>query len=390
MKFKKAIAVILAVITVLCLFASCGSKGGSSTKNAPAKAAKLDLPDKKVVVLVAPADEYPEDYAAAQELKKAYPKTVEIKEYSDSRKLVAGDAEIIKLSEEAAADANVGAIIYARATEFTNYAINKAKLKNKDIITVAIEPEDKLSSVSGAASLVLTCDWEAAAKDMVNTAKAMGAEFFAFLSFDRHLDNELVQAQKGYFKAACDEAGLTYTEDKCFDPTRAEGFERAKLVAKERIAGLELNGRIVYGRTAVFCTDSVVQAAIAEFADEKGLILLSPNFPSAYGPAAEKYGIKLDDNWKNPSNLVKKLAAAIEENTEGKAVFGIYNKTLMRSFVFGAFYCAVDLLNGVEDAASSFAARLKSTSEDASFAAKAVEGYENVYAAYENGFSAIK
>ncbi|MBR5112543.1 MAG: DUF3798 domain-containing protein, partial [Clostridia bacterium] len=162
---KRIFSALLAVILVFSL-ASCGKK-----KKAEKFSKELKLPDKKVAILVAPEAQYPEDYRAAKVLEAQYPDNVIVKEYADSRVLVAGDAEIITLSKELAADETVGAIVYARATQFTNSAIQRAKEINDSLYTVAVEPEQSLSDIYSSANLVLCADWMKYSKDIVDTAK---------------------------------------------------------------------------------------------------------------------------------------------------------------------------------------------------------------------------
>ena len=85
---KKIISVMLICLFVLS-FAACG-KGGKAEKHS----VELEIPDKKVAVLVAPESQYPEDYMAAKALEEQYPDNVVVREYADSRVLVPGDAEM--------------------------------------------------------------------------------------------------------------------------------------------------------------------------------------------------------------------------------------------------------------------------------------------------------
>lgn len=79
--FKKIIAVLLTAALILS-FAACGKKEKEPTE-------PIEAPAKKVAVLVAPEAQYPEDYKAATELAAAYPETVTVGEYADSRILKA-------------------------------------------------------------------------------------------------------------------------------------------------------------------------------------------------------------------------------------------------------------------------------------------------------------
>ena len=116
--FRKTVAVLLAV----CLLGGLCACGNSVKTN------------KKIAIITAPKDEYPEDYLAARALAQKYPETVVLRECEDSRILQKDDPQIVTLAQELAADPDVGAIIFARAARFTSTALIRAKslLTNKE------------------------------------------------------------------------------------------------------------------------------------------------------------------------------------------------------------------------------------------------------------------
>lgn len=333
---KRIIAVILCFALFLCA-AACGQNPNEA----------IVPSEKKVAILVAPQAQYPEDYAAAMAIQAEYPDSIIVKEYADSRILKAGDGEIITLSEELAADSTVGAILYARATEFTDDAIYRAKKVNPAVVTVAIEPEDNLKAVAETASLVLCCDWAAAAADMVNTAKGMGAEYFVFFSTVRHGENPLVLHQSEAFRTACESAGITFRTANGADPTAAEGIANAEKVIREQLGRMVLNNEITGKNAVLFSTDSAVQSTLIALAEEKEMLYLSPNFPSAYGGLDAYFDVAAPDSvtdTKTHINAVKKAAA------DSKGRFACYNFSLMNTMVDAAVYCTFDLLNGTATA----------------------------------------
>ena len=190
--FKKIIAVLLTAALILS-FAACGKKEKEPTE-------PIEAPTKKVAVLVAPEAQYPEDYKAATELAAAYPETVTVGEYADSRILKAGNPEIMQLSEELAKDSSIGAIIYARATQYTSLAITAAKKINPDLVTACIEPEDSVDTLSQLSDVVFCADWNKAAQDIISTAKEAGAEYFVMFSFNRHITDNPFHAKIIYRK----------------------------------------------------------------------------------------------------------------------------------------------------------------------------------------------
>lgn len=376
--FRKASAIIL-VIALIFTLAACGKSKGEAVK----------VPkDKKVAVLVAPKEQYPEDYLSAMALQAEYPDTVVVKEYSDSRKLVAGDGPIVSISSELAADPTIGAIVYARATEFAYYASAKAKVAasadKRELITIAIEPEDSLKSVSNSCDLVIGCDWSAAAKDIAASAKKMGAEYFVFFTFKRHIENEYVVWQRDCLKAACEEAGIVFVEKNADDPTNAAGITRAKQSVKDGLGALLLNEKIKGDKVVLFSTDSAVQSTLVEIADSKGMMYIMPNFPTAYSGLAEAYSVEIGDKL-SASDFAKAEKKAAAANKEGKGVFAAYNGELMNTLIEGAVITAFDMLNGTTTA-DNLAERASTRftgKKTFSFAPVLADKYSNIFGAYD-------
>ena len=135
--------------------------------------------------------------------------------------------------------------------------------------------------------------------------------------------------------------------------------------------------------------DNYTDTPLAELAAEKGYIYISPNFPSVFGGAAEKYDLKPADTGYIAADFAKQLSAAFKADKENKGTFGYYGKNLMRSLVFGAFYCTFDILNGGAGDTGSVVNRL-SEALGSSAAAGIYGAYDNVFTAYEKGFEIIK
>lgn len=376
--FRKASAIALVIILIFSL-AACGKSKGEA----------IAVPkDKKVAILVAPKEQYPEDYLAAMALQKEYPDTVVVKEYSDSRKLVPGDGPIISISCELAADPTVGAIVYARATEFAYLASAKAKAAaeadKRELFTIAIEPEDIVKSVSNCCDLVIGCDWAAAAEDIAASAKKMGAEYFVFFTFDRHIGNDYVVWQRDSLKAACEKAGIAFVEKNGDDPTNAAGINRAKQSIKDGVGSLILNEKIKGEKVVLFSTDSSVQSTLVEIADSKGMMYITPNCPSAYSGLAEAYSVEIGDKL-SASDFAKAEKKAASANKEGKGKFAAYNGELINALVKGSVITAFDMLNGTTTADNlTERASVRFTGEkNFTFNPVLTEKYPNVFGAYD-------
>lgn len=382
--FKKIFALILALATVFSIAACNKDKPQKQTE-------EVLVPEKKVAILVAPQEQYPEDYNAAKALAEKYPDKVVVKEYPDSRVLVAGDSQIITISEEIAKDNSFGAIIYARATQFTIDAINKAKKANPDILTVCLEPEEPLSRISSLADLVICADWAKAAKDIVASAKAAKAEYFVMLSFNRHLNNELYKGLRSAIEAACKESEITYVYDNAADTNSAGGAATTVRYITEVIPRLVNNKKIAGENVAFFSTDSSVQAELVRQAQAKGFIYICPSFPTAYNGIGEAYTVQYN---KDTSAYVEALKAAAAANAQGKGRLSAYTFPLASVMLEGALNTVFDMLGGkttADNMADRVTMRLNDAAGSDKFSSGAFsEDYKNVFTAYAaDSFAAL-
>lgn len=381
--FKKICAVLLVAVLAFS-FAACGSKKDKEYVSAP---------DKKVAILVAPKSVYPEEYLAAAKLAKQYPDTIILKEFSDSRELYEGVPDEISISVELAADENIGAIIYPRATYNTITAIEEAKAKNNNLHFICTEPECSIDHLSPLVDAIITVDWEKAANEIVEKAKAQGAKYFLMFSINRHIgENSLFALEREYFEIACKEKGLKFVYDNAADTHDAGGIERAKLYVKESVARQILNNKVEKTGVALFSTDSSVQTALIETANKKGLIYVSPAVPSAYSGIGELYA---SDDTLEYSAYVEALKAAISEDAEQNARLSVYTYPLATQMTNGALYLAFDILEGKttsENLAERITMRFKdnATNDKLTVTINKDETLSNVFQVYCPGFENIK
>ncbi len=384
---KKAAALMLVAVLMLS-FAACKDNQASKEPD------DIVLPEKKVAILVAPESQYPEDYRAAKELAEKYPDNVIVKEYSDSRVLRAGDPEIKQYSKELAENSEIGAIIYARATQFTTNAIAAAKEVNPNIVTVCIEPEESVEKISEAADLVLCADWGKAAEDIVAEAKEQGAKYFVVYSFNRHItNNPLIRAENDAIKTACEAQGITYIYESSLDPIYPTLGNAGKYI-KESVARL-FNNNVIEGKDVVlFSTDGTVQPTIVEVSNEKGFIYICPSFPTAYNGIGEVYEAAMPESVNDTAAYVANLKAAVEADTAGTARFSVYSFPLASKLLTGALYSTFDMLNGTtaaENLAEKVQSRVNAAADSENFTVEAYNTVlKNTFKAYCPGFEKIK
>ena len=383
---KRIIAAALAFVLVFSL-AAC-----KNTQNP--KADPIVPSEKKVAILVAPENQYPEDYKAATELAEAYPDKIVVKEYADSRILKAGNPEIMTISQELAKDTEIGAIIYARATQFTTNAINAAKLINPELVTICIEPEESIEKIANISNLVLCVDWAKAANDIVATAKAQGAKHFVVFSINRHIsDNPLIRNANAAIKAACEAEGLSYIYENSLDPIYSSGIRGSQQFIREAVARLFNNGTVEGSDVALFSTDGSVQSTLIEVANTRGLIYTCPSFPTAYNGIGEAYEISMPGKIADVEGYIKTAKEVISADTEGKARISAYKFPLATTLLASAVHCAFDILNGTttaENFAEKISARVNVAANNKNFTIAAYDTLTNTFMAYCPGFETIK
>ncbi len=378
---KKLISLFL-IFTMLFAFCACGKKD-KPEKN---QSIEVVVPDKKTVIMVAPKEEYPEEYLAAHELADAYPDEVLVCEYLDSRIIKAGSTDLVVLSEEYAADETVGAILYARATPFTSDASRKAKTVNPDIVTAAIEPEANIDTVATVCDFVLCADWERYAKDIVKTATDMGAKDFLFLTNDRHLQNSSYVNLKEYIADNCEKNRKTmnFTFRTILDPFY-NNMDAVKADCENQINEL-LEGNFIGKDTVLFSTDSTVQSTLASVAKKKGMYYLCPEFPTAYEGVCQNYKAAYPEtvtDIKAYTSSVKKFIPDAADH------FAVYNFPLASVIMKASLYTIFDLLNKEvksENIIDRLEIRLNDTADFKEFKVRKFVGVSNTMKVYAPEF----
>ena len=401
--FKKIIALLLS-LSMIFAFAACKGKeedpAATTGKNLPLEGATsqaLSIPDKKVAVLVASKTQYAEDYAAAKSIESKYADKVKVFEYPETSKLVAGDPDIMKISREIASDASYGAIVYARATQYTADAIRVAKEINPDIKVICVEPEGSVDRLAKKSDLILCVDWVKATKDIVAAAKAQGAEYFLMFSHTRHISGSsgldslvmLYATAKNAFSIACEEQGIKFVFDTAPDPTYSGGINDVNRYMREAVARHISSGKIAGKNVAVFSTDAFAQEELLNIAGEKGYIYLSPSFPTAYDGLREIFDIKQPENIADVSAYYENAKTVVT----GDARYSMYTYPLASVMLYTAVYSAFDILSGKTadgKLADTVTTRATDCAVNEKFTIEKFADYSNVYAVYCPAFEIIK
>ena len=384
---KKIISLLLICVFALS-FAACG-KGKKTEKHS----VELEIPQKKVAVLVAPESQYPEDYMAAKALEKQYPDNVVVREYADSRILVAGDAEIITASKELAEDESIGALVYARATQFTLTAMRKAKEINPDICTVAIEPEQGMDLVGEVADLVIVTDWKSYANDIISTASKMGAEYFVLFSYERQVSGNPLYAQmKKTLADECYSKSINFVYESVQDPNYAGGPEKTRFSVKQSVVNLFDSKKIKGKNVALFSPDSSVQSTLVEECRDRDLIYVFPTFPTAYNGVCEVFEAQVPEDFTDLKTYKASVAASVNEGEHG-GKFALFCGSFSSILIKGAVYSAFDILTGKSDISNvtdNAVIRLKDAAGKQKFTADPYPSYEKTVKCHLAGLEIIE
>ncbi len=385
--FKKLSALLLSLILILSL-AACGEKG---KEKKPSE--KIVLPEQRIALITAPRAQYPEEYSTAHKLAEQYPDKIVVKEYFDSRFPVKGAPDISDISKELAADTSIGAFIYPRATHFTIDAINAAKEINPNLRFICTEPECPIDELSAVSDVILCVDWKQAANDIVSAAKEQGATHFLMFSMNRHISqNPLHAAEREFIEQACAAQGITFVYDNALDPFSVGGVESASKYIGESVARQILNERVPESGFAVYSTDVSVQKTLVNIADARGLIYVSPSFPTAYNGVCEAYPQEYADSI---SVFTQNLKNAVNANTDGKAGLSVYSYPLAEKMLKASLNITFDILGGKttsENLAERVMMRAADISADKEFTVGAYHDKDltNVFTMYYPGYEIIK
>ncbi len=379
---KKFTAVLLALLMLLSL-ASCGKR-----------TVKVKEPkDKQVAIILTSQTQYPEDGLTAYELSEKYPDSIVIKPLGDSRELQAGDPDIVTAAREAAQDPKIGAIIFDRATQFSDKAIAEAKKINPDVITIAIEPEREHFEMEGDVDIEFITDWQAYAADIVSAAKQQGAEFFVMFSFPGHINGGLYMNAKDYLENQCKENGLEFVYSETRDPTYSGGINAARLSVGEAMTALLENKEVRGENIALFSTDSASQSALVKLADEKGYIYVAPSFPTPYNGIGEVFTVNYPADLTDTASYLEALKSSLAES---RGRFSAVSFPHARAMLIAAVYSAFDMINDPGLANDYYryianaAERALDAANDKKFTAETPENYLKVVRCYKSSIEILK
>ena len=335
---KRITAALLAVLMIVLTF-GCGR--GTDTDTATNAGDTAD--NGKIAIVIGAYEQSPEIYNAASEIAQAHPASVMLLKYAED--FYVDPAAVTNAVKTVAENQTVKAIVFADGVKGTAAAVKAVRELRDDICIIVCNPHESTIE-SKAADLMLSVDFPALGKSMVENAKAMGAENFVFYSTRRHLKYSSVIALRQAAEAACKDDGLAFYATSCIDLyDEGRTLDAAKLYLSEDVARQEAK---IGNKTALFCTEPLVQGTLASETVKHGMVMPASFLPSPLALCAD-LGVDLKDHETDSAFAVKQLGA---DSVGAKGVVSTWGFSVYAAFLQTAYDYAAGVLTGSGTATS--------------------------------------
>lgn len=335
---RRITAAVLAVLLILLTF-GCGKGSDENATNRVQDSAE----NGKIAIVIGAYEQSPEIYAAANEISKAHPESVILLKYAED--FHTDVTAVTSVATAVAENHNVKAILFADGVKGTAAAVKAVRDMRDDICIVVCDPHESTLE-SKAADLMLSVDFPELGTSMVEKAKEMGAENFVFYSTRRHLKYSSVIALRNAAEAACKDEGLTFSATSSIDLYESgRTLESAKKYLAEDAARKEEK----FGKkTALFCTEPLVQGALASEAIAHGMVMPATFMPSPLA-LAKDLGVDLKDHETDSAYAMKQLG---DQNVGADGIVATWGFSVYTAFLQTAYDYAAGVLNGSGKATS--------------------------------------
>ena len=326
---RKIIAGLLALTLILLCF-GCG-KGGVTKLKA----------DQKVAVLVESVNNASETYQAVRQLSASYGDSVQILPYPQG--YFSNKELLAELAVSAVQDPAVKAIVVVDAVPGTAEAVRQAREARSDLAIVVCNPYEDTAAFTENADLVLGLDVAAYTDAVIAQTKSFGAENFVFFSTRRDMENALIKNLYDAMGKACEKEKLKFDGNACIDRIgEGKSLDDAKLFIAE--AGTRKVNK--FGKkTAMFCTDPLMQGALAKAAADHEMYMAAAFLPSPLALAAD-LGVDLAGHETDSAYAMEQLkAAASESGIAGRTATWSYSEPVVlvqAAFAYAAGFAAGD------------------------------------------------
>jgi len=201
------------------------------------------------------------------------------------------------------------AIIVNEAIPGTVEGFRRVRERRPDILLFAGNPHEDPVMISDVADLSVATDNISRGYLAIVEAKMLGAENFVFITFPRHLSQELISRMRDIEREACKDLGLNFFVVGAPDPTSDVGVAGAQQFMLEKVpTWIEEYGQ----KTAFFTTNAALHEPLIKRVAELGGIYIEAQrgTPTMGYPGA--LGVKFDEGDKgNWPAIVKKIEAKV-------------------------------------------------------------------------------
>ena len=165
-----------------------------------------------------------EDYRAAQEIARRFPRRVMHITYPDN--FPAESVTVAAQLTGLAGEAKLKSMVIGQAIPGSAAAARAVRALRPDVRIGFVTPRDDPDSVAAACDLAIGPDEIERGRAIVASAHDMGARSVVYYSFPRHLDEPLLAAQRDMMRSECARRGMRFAPVTMPDPIVADGPAR--------------------------------------------------------------------------------------------------------------------------------------------------------------------
>ena len=332
---KKFLALLLALVMVLCLVA-CGQ-----TENAPAAD---EGPAYHIGIVTGSVSQSEDDRRGAEAFQAKYGEDmVKLDIYPDNftEELETTIQKIVSMSD----DPLMKAIIVNQAVPGTAEAFRQVQERRPDIICIAGESHEDIALIESAADLTTNNDFVARGYLMIRTAHELGCNTFVHISFPRHMSYETMSRRVAVMKAACEEFGMEFVLETAPDPTSDVGTAGAQAYVLEKAPEwIEKYGQ----NSAYFCTNDAHTEPLLKQLLEYGGYFIEADLPSPLMGYPGALGIDLTAEAGDFQKILAKVESAVcEKGGDGR--FGTWAYSYGYTLSAGLAEHAKNVIDGVSE-----------------------------------------
>ena len=330
--FRKCLAALLAVSLVLLCF-GCGGKGTNDPGETQTGIADGD----KIALIVGDAEQEPELAAAADALVAQYGDALTVLHYPTN--FATDDTALTDTADKAVQEESVKAVIFANGVNGTAKAAAHVRQIRPETAIIVCNPLEGIDSVRLTANLIFSLDFAAFADALVQNVKTMGAKTLVFYTTDRDLKLPVIRDLRAAVESGCKTQKLTC---KVVSSVDVYAKDRSAEKAKQYIAeDVPRRSETLGAKTALFCTEPLVQGALAKAAAGQKLYMPAVFLPSPIALTGS-LDVQTDGHATDSAFALQALQdAAAKNGTHGRVSTWRFSEPVVSLLAAMDYACAV-------------------------------------------------